>query len=157
MDGPLGLDVMTFNCASGDEVMEASAIDDDLIFTRDVGFIRMDTERLEQLDVNTLGGADTVTVGDPRARDRDRSTSTSRPLGGVRRVAGTPRPWLARRASSTSPPPGSPRPASTAGWSVDIVNSEPIDVLAIDGNGGDDVVDTSGLAPDTIQPAVVAP
>ena len=38
-------------------------------------------------------------------------------------------------------------------WTIDIVNSEPADTLALDGNGGDDVIDMTGLGPDTIQPA----
>ena len=69
VDGSAGFDVMTFNGAGGNEIMEASAIDDGLIFTRDVGNIRMDTERLEQLDVNALGGADKLELTAPLAKD----------------------------------------------------------------------------------------
>jgi hypothetical protein len=157
VDGSAGFDVMTFNGAAGDEVMEASAIDDDLIFTRDVGFIRMDTERLEQLDVNTLGGADTVTVRDLSGTtieivDLDLAAARGA-VGGdgaADTVALVGSPGFEHIAAAGSA--GAAR-IDGLGWSVDIVNSEPIDVLAIDGNGGDDVVDTSGLASDTIQPA----
>lgn len=155
VDGAAGFDVMTFNGAGGDEVMEASAIDDGLIFTRDVGFIRMDTERLEQLDVNALGGADTITVGDLTGTtveivDVDLAP-TPNTVGGDGAtdhivVRGTPDDDVITASGAA----GGARIDGLA-WSIDLVNSEPTDVLNIDGNGGEDVIDTAELGPDTIQ------
>jgi Ca2+-binding RTX toxin-like protein len=161
VDGAAGFDVMTFNGAGGDEVMEASALDDGLIFTRDLGNIRMDTERLEQLDVNALGGADTLTVGDLSGTTVE---IVDLDLAAVRGTPGGD--GIADRVVVLGTPEGDIITASGAAgaaridhlpWSIDIVNSEPIDVLAIDGNGGEDAIDTTGLGPDTIQPAPVEP
>ena len=155
VDGAAGFDVMTFNGAGGDEVMEASAIGDELIFTRDVGFIRMVAERLEQLDVNALGGADTITVSDLTgttveivALDLAPAPNT---VGGDAVtdhviVRGTPEGDVITVAGAA----GAARVDDLA-WSIDIVNSEPTDALTIDGNGGEDVIDATGLGPDTIQ------
>lgn len=157
VDGAAGFDVMTFNGAGGDEVMEAAALDDGLIFTRDVGNIRMDTERLEQLDVNALGGADTLTVGDLSG------TTVEIVALDLAAVRGTPgADGVADHVVVLGTPGDDVITASGAAgaaridhlpWSIDIVNSEPLDLLTIDGNGGEDTIDTAALGPDTIQPA----
>jgi Ca2+-binding RTX toxin-like protein len=157
VDGAAGFDVMTFNGAGGDEVMDASALDDGLIFTRDVGNIRMDTERLEQLDVNALGGADTVAVGDLSGTTVEivaldlaavRGTPGADGVADHVVVRGTPGDDIVTAFGAA----GAAR-IDHLPWSIDIVNSEPLDLLTIDGNGGDDTIDTAGLGPDTIQPA----
>ena len=55
---------MLFNGSGADEVFEASANGPRLRFTRDVGNIVMDTDGVERVDVEALGGADTVTLND---------------------------------------------------------------------------------------------
>ena len=160
VDGGAGFDVMTFNGSGGNEVMAASALDDGLIFTRDLGNIRMDTERLEQLDVNALGGADSLTVDDLSGATIEIVTlNLAAALGAVGGdgsadqvvVRGTPFGDFLSASGSA----GSAR-VGFLPWTIDIVNSEPTDTLVLDGNGGDDIVDTTGLGPDTIQPAPVA-
>jgi Ca2+-binding RTX toxin-like protein len=64
VEGEAGFDTMLFNGSGADEVFEASVNSQRLRFTRDVGNIVMDTDGVERVDVEALGGADTVTVND---------------------------------------------------------------------------------------------
>lgn len=64
IDGQDGVDSMRFNGSAGSEIMEASAVGTRLRFTRNLGSIVMDTNDLEAVDVNALGGTDSLAVGD---------------------------------------------------------------------------------------------
>jgi Ca2+-binding RTX toxin-like protein len=69
VEGQTGRDKMLFNGSNGDEIMDASANGARLRFTRNLGNIVMDTDDVEVLDVNTLGGIDTVNVHDLTGTD----------------------------------------------------------------------------------------
>ena len=60
---------MVFNGSAAAERFVASANGPRLRFTRDVGNIVMDTDDVERVTLNALGGADTVTVGDLRGTE----------------------------------------------------------------------------------------
>jgi Ca2+-binding RTX toxin-like protein len=62
VEGQVGDDTLLFNGSAGAEIFAASANGGRLLFTRNVGNIVMDTDDVEHLQLNTLGGADTVTV-----------------------------------------------------------------------------------------------
>ncbi len=64
VEGEAGFDTMLFNGSGADETFEASANGARLRFTRDVGTIVMDTDGVERVDVEALGGADTVILND---------------------------------------------------------------------------------------------
>jgi Ca2+-binding RTX toxin-like protein len=64
VDGQGGLDTMLFNGSNVGENINLSANGSRLRLTRDVGNIVMDMNSVQQVDVNALGGADTITVGD---------------------------------------------------------------------------------------------
>ena len=64
VEGQDGFDTMVFNGANIAERFDLSANGSRLRFTRDVGNITMDTNQVEQVNLNALGGADTVTVND---------------------------------------------------------------------------------------------
>ena len=55
---------MLFNGANVDEKIDLSANGSRLRFFRDVANITMDTNSVEQVDFDALGGADHVTVND---------------------------------------------------------------------------------------------
>jgi Ca2+-binding RTX toxin-like protein len=61
VEGQDGTDTMRFNGSSGNERFELAANSGRL--TRDLGNIVMSFNGLERLDLNTLGGTDTVTIG----------------------------------------------------------------------------------------------
>ena len=69
VEGQGGFDTMAFNGANIDEKFDLSANGSRLRFTRDVGTITMDVAGVEQVNLTTLGGADTVTVNDLTGTD----------------------------------------------------------------------------------------
>ena len=64
VEGQDGADTMLFNGAGAAERFDLSANGSHLKFSRDVGNITMDTNGVETVAVNALGGADTLTVND---------------------------------------------------------------------------------------------
>ena len=64
IDGGPGRDTLIFNGSNGDELMSLSANGESAVFLRNLGNIRMDLDGVERLDLATLGGVDTVTIGD---------------------------------------------------------------------------------------------
>ena len=69
VEGQNGPDTMLFNGAAGAEQFDLSANGNRLRFFRDAGNITMDTDGVERVDVNALGGADVVTVNDLTGTD----------------------------------------------------------------------------------------
>ncbi|HYU60962.1 MAG TPA: hypothetical protein VEK39_09390 [Solirubrobacterales bacterium] len=69
VEGQGGVDTLLFNGANIDEKVELSANGKRLRFFRDVAGITMDTDGVERVDFNALGGADLVTVNDLRGTD----------------------------------------------------------------------------------------
>jgi Ca2+-binding RTX toxin-like protein len=64
VEGGAGLDTMLFNGANVSEVFDASANGQRVRFFRNVANITMDMDGIEQLDLNALGGSDTITIND---------------------------------------------------------------------------------------------
>ena len=69
VEGQDGTDTMLFNGSNVSEIFEASANGARLRFTRNVGNIVMDLNDVEAIDLNALGGADTITVNDLSGTD----------------------------------------------------------------------------------------
>jgi Ca2+-binding RTX toxin-like protein len=69
VEGQAGNDVLDFNGSNANENMDVSANGSRVRFTRDVGAVVMDLDGIEGLDVNALGGADTITVNDLTGTD----------------------------------------------------------------------------------------
>src|SRR5213076_918456 len=69
IEGGDGTDTMLFNGANGAEKVELSANGNRLRFTRDVAGITMDTNGVERVVFNALGGVDLVTVHDLTGTD----------------------------------------------------------------------------------------
>jgi Ca2+-binding RTX toxin-like protein len=74
VDGQAGSDALVFNGSDVSEKFEISAVGNDLPFhrvrlTRDVGSVAMDLSGLETIELNPLGGADTITVDDQTTTD----------------------------------------------------------------------------------------
>jgi len=64
LDGGAGNDTLVFNGANISESVTISASNGHAVFTRDIASITMDTDNVETIDFNALGGNDTVTVND---------------------------------------------------------------------------------------------
>ena len=64
VDGGAGNDTLLFNGANANENIDISANGKGATLTRDVGGVTMNLTNIENIDVNALGGADTITVND---------------------------------------------------------------------------------------------
>jgi Ca2+-binding RTX toxin-like protein len=64
VDGDAGRDLMQFNGSNIGEIMDVAANGTRVAFDRDVAGISMDLGTIEDIDVRTLGGADTLFVAD---------------------------------------------------------------------------------------------
>jgi hypothetical protein len=155
IEGRRGYDLMTFNGSSGDEKFAAEANGHRLRFTRDLGNIVMDTDDVEQVDLNALAGLDQITVNDLTGTDvRAFAADLAASLGGTTgdgqvdsmTVKGTPN----NDSITVTGAAGAVRVAGLV-TKVDISHADWNDTLTIDGNGGHDTVDSTGLAPGTIQ------
>jgi Ca2+-binding RTX toxin-like protein len=69
VSGDSGFDTLVFNGAAGDEQMSLSANGPQALFLRKQGNIRMDLDGIQAVDVNPLGGADSITVNDLTGTD----------------------------------------------------------------------------------------
>jgi Ca2+-binding RTX toxin-like protein len=147
-------DTMIFNGAAVAEKFVAAANGGRLRFTRDVGNIVMDTDDVERLTLNALGGADTVTVGDLRGTDVRKVTVDLGPQPNTRggdsavdtvTVTGT----AGRDLVHVSGSHGDVR-VSGLRADVQLENAESTDKLTIDTLAGNDRVSTRGLARGTI-------
>ncbi|MBD2105486.1 calcium-binding protein [Nodosilinea sp. FACHB-13] len=69
IEGGNGLDTMLFNGANVAEQVDMSAVGERLRFFRDIANVVMDTNDLEQVDFNALGGVDNITINDLTGTD----------------------------------------------------------------------------------------
>ncbi|HEY2413146.1 MAG TPA: calcium-binding protein [Pirellulaceae bacterium] len=69
VEGQAGNDTMVFNGAVTSEIFDLSASGGRLRLTRSIGSVVMDTDGVEQVNLNALGGADTITVNDLSGTD----------------------------------------------------------------------------------------
>jgi Ca2+-binding RTX toxin-like protein len=69
VEGQANTDTMLFNGSAGDEIFAASANGGRVLFTRNLGNIVMDLDDVEVIDLNALGGTDTLTANDLSGTD----------------------------------------------------------------------------------------
>jgi Ca2+-binding RTX toxin-like protein len=69
VDGGSGNDTIRFNGANIGEIIALGANGDHALLTRNVANITMDLDNVENALIRTLGGADTITIGDMRNTD----------------------------------------------------------------------------------------
>ena len=156
VEGQDGFDTMVFNGAGGAETFDLNAIGHRLTFTREPGDITMDTNGVEQIDVNALGGADVVTVNDLSGTDVTKvNVDLAGALGGTAGdgaadsvvVGGT-------KGDDTIDVSGDAAGVNVTGLAtkVNVSHAEPAnDSLDIETNGGADIINHAGLAAGVIQ------
>ena len=140
---------MLFNGSNGDELMEASANGQRVLFTRNLGNIVMDLDDVEIVDVNALGGADVVTVNDMSGTDvTDVYADLAAVVGGDDGAAdnvvvnGT-------NGDDAALVTGQGPSADVTGFSAHVSitgTAAGSDRLTVGGLAGDDVIDASTLA-----------
>jgi Ca2+-binding RTX toxin-like protein len=150
VEGQDGTDRMLFNGSAIGENFEASANGGRLRFTRNVGTIVMDTNDLERVDINALGGTDNVVVGDLTGTDvTQMNVNLAGTLGGAAGDAAVD----TVTANSTNGADiidvfGAGSSYSVVGLQaqINVSNSEgALDSLVINGLGGDDRITATTL------------
>ena len=69
VEGQDGFDTLRFNGSAGAEIFTVSANGGRAAFTRNVGNIVMDLDGVERIELNALGGIDTITINDVTGTD----------------------------------------------------------------------------------------
>ena len=156
VEGQNGFDTMVFNGAGAAEEFDVSDFFGRVTFFRDVGNITMDTDGVERIDANTLGGADVVNVGDLSRTDvNEINVDLAAALGGTAGdkaadsvvVGGT-------KGHDTINVSGDAAGVNVTGLAatVNVSHAEPAnDSLDIETNGGADSINSAGLAPGVIK------
>jgi hypothetical protein len=154
VEGEHGIDTMRFNGANIAEQFDLSANGNRLRFFRDVGNITMDTNDVERVAVNALGGTDIVTVNDLTGTDVtkvnvDLAGNPGSGDGAADRViakgtAGDDKITVAGSAAGID--------VTGLATAISVAHSEAAnDRLEINTAAGNDKVDSSALAPGQIQ------
>ena len=156
VDGSAGRDVMAFNGSAAAEQFRLSAHRSHALFTRDVGAITMDLVGIEQVDVASVGGNDTLTTDDLTGTDvKTVNNDLAATAGGTTPGAGVAHTIVngTQRADSIGVS-GTGGAASVTGLAaqVNIVHGDSTrDELEINALGGDDRVDASALHADALK------
>jgi Ca2+-binding RTX toxin-like protein len=149
VEGQDGADDMLFNGANINERMEASANGGRVRFTRDVANIVMDLNDVEAIDLNALGGTDTVTVNDLSGTDVVNVKADLNASGGGGDGAADNVVANATNGDDVAIVSGNGPSAQVLGLAARIDVAGAIagsDRITANMLAGDDVVDASGLA-----------
>jgi Ca2+-binding RTX toxin-like protein len=143
VNGQAGDDTLLFKGAAIDESIDISANGGHAKLTRNVATVTMDLDNLETIDVQALGGADTITVSDLSATDVDKVNID---LGGADGASDT----VVLNATNgddaiTIVNNNGVVTVSGLGEDITISNVEASDRIVINGLGGDDVITANGL------------
>jgi Ca2+-binding RTX toxin-like protein len=144
VDGQAGNDTLLFNGSNVNEKMEISANGTHARLFRDVANITMDLSNTETVDVNALGGADTITVDD---LSKTAVKQVNLNLGGA---DGQPDTVIinATNADDVINITNNNGVVTVSGLAetVNISGFDANDRIVINGLGGDDVIQASGLS-----------
>lgn len=156
IDGDSGRDTLDFNGANAAEVMRLFAEGRRAVFVRDVANIRMDMDDVERLDVDALGGADTVTVADMsgtdfRTADVDLAATGGAPDGAVDTVIAE---GTAGGDEIDLEPEGSVVEVQGLRVETRLVGGDTSDRIQVNALGGDDDVDIDSRVLTLFQVAV---
>ncbi len=154
VEGQAGTDTMLFNGANVAEQVDLSANGERLRFFRTQATITMDTNDVEKVDFNALGGPDTVTVNDLTGTDVETvNANLAATLGGSTGDAATDSVIVnGSNGADTINVGGDASGVAVSGLAalVAIQHQEPNDALAVNGLGGNDRISAAALAAQAI-------
>lgn len=149
VEGQEGDDTMLFNGANLDENISLSANGNRLLLFRDPGAVTMDTAGVENVTVNALGGADTITVNDLTLTD---VTQVNLDLANPQGSGAGDGQMDNVIVNGTAGNDGISVVGDATGFAVlglsaqvNIVGTEPADKLTVLALAGDDVIDAASL------------
>ena len=150
IDGQDGSDRMLFNGGVGADTVTMAASFGRLTFFRDPGNITMDTDNVEIVDFNALGGPDSVTVNDLTATDvKQTNLDLAAALGGSATDGFVDNVVVnATKGDDTINVDGSTTGVDVTGLAtaVSITHEDPTDVLSLNTVAGEDSVSVNGVA-----------
>jgi Ca2+-binding RTX toxin-like protein len=154
LEGQDGFDAMLFNGANVAEKVDVSANGGRVRFFRDIANVVMDLNDVESIDFNALGGADTIVANDLSGTDVTELNASLAAFGG----GGDAQPdnvvVNGTNGDDVSVVTGDASGVTALGLAaqVNIAGVETAnDRLTVNLLAGDDVVDASGVAADSIQ------
>jgi len=151
VEGQAGTDRLLFNGSNASENFDASANGGRFLFFRDVANVTMDCDDVENVQINAIGGADALTIGELTSTDvKDLVVNLASPSGSDTGDGQVDSIVLnGTQTNDTIVVSGSPGKVTATGLSaaltitgVDAVN----DRLTVNALGAADTVDASGLA-----------
>jgi Ca2+-binding RTX toxin-like protein len=156
IEGQGGRDTLQFEGANIAERFDLSANGSRLRLFRDVGNVTMDVNGVEQVNIDALGGADTLTVNNLAGTDVKQVNIDLAGTPGSGRGDGSPDSVIVNGTSGNdvATVSGNANGVSVGGLAaqVNITGSEAAnDKLSVNGLAGDDVVEASGLSAGAIQ------
>jgi Ca2+-binding RTX toxin-like protein len=143
IEGQDGSDTMEFNGAAIAENVTISANAGRLTFFRVQGNVTMDTDDVETVDYNALGGADSVTVNDLSGTDVTQTNLDVGADGAADRVTVNGTNGDDRIAVNGN---GSGADVTGLATAVSVKHADPTDALAVNTLAGNDNVAVSGVA-----------
>lgn len=149
VEGQDGIDTLVFNGSNAAETITISANSGRTIFTRDIASITMDLNDLETVTFNALGGVDQVAVNNLTGADVTEVNVNLAGAGGSGDGQADTVSVNGANGNDTVVVTGSNGSAAVTGLAarVNISNAEAaFDALVIALQGGEDVLDASGLA-----------
>src|SRR5262245_9776777 len=149
VEGQAGFDRMQFNGYAINEIIDISANGERVRFTRDIATVTMDLNGVERIDFNALGGADTIKVHDLSGTD---VTQVAVNLAGT--LGGSTGDGAADQVIADATNGDNQISVTAAGGAVNVgglsatltINqAEATDSLTIQGLGGNDFINATGL------------
>ncbi len=149
VDGQAGTDTLLFNGSNVSENIDISANGDHVTLFRDVANVTMDLHSVEHLQLNTLGGADTVTINDLTGTGMNQIAIDLGSPPGSGTGDGQPDTIVINGTSGddTISIADNNGVVTITGLATDvtITGFEATDSIVINGLGGDDIIDATGL------------
>jgi Ca2+-binding RTX toxin-like protein len=149
VEGQAGTDTLLFNGSNAGENIDISADGDRVRLFRDVANVTMDVHGVEHLQLNTLGGADTVTVNDLTGTGMNQVAIDLGSPPGSGSGDGQPDTIVINgtAGNDTISIAENDGVVTISGLATDVTISgfEATDRIVINGLGGDDVIEASGL------------
>jgi Ca2+-binding RTX toxin-like protein len=142
VEGQAGLDTLEFKGANVNENIDISANGNRVRMTRDVGAVTMDVHGVETIDVDPLGGGDTVTVNDLTGTDVSKVNIDLAGSQGGGDGAGDTIVINATQGDDAITLTNNNGVVTVSGLAADITisNFDANDRIVINGLGGDDVI-----------------
>jgi Ca2+-binding RTX toxin-like protein len=154
VEGQAGSDRMAFNGSNIGEIMDVSANGNRVRFTRNIAAITMDLNDVETIVAKTFGGADNLTVNDLSGTDVTSVVSDLAANGGGDDASPDNVITNATNGDEVVSVSGSGPDAQVNGLSavVSVTGASAVtDRLTVNALAGDDVIDATGVAANSIQ------